>query len=234
MMIVLEMCCGEVMICDLFKIFYIGFCVLNVLKGVNFYIYGGDCLVIVGVSGFGKMMLLCVLVGFEEVDEGCVLIDGEFVYGVGIECVVIFQELCLFFWCIVIENVVFLLEICGLLCEEVCQCVCYYVQLVGLSDFVEVYLFQLFGGMVQCVGIVCVFVIQFEILLFDELLGVLDVMIKLIMQEEFFCIWCEEKVMMIIVIYDLEEVIYFVDCVLVLFKDKGGWIWEVDVDLLRL
>ncbi len=68
---------GDVTIRDLSKTFHIGTRALNVLKGVNLHIRGGECLAIVGASGSGKTTLLRVLAGLEEADEGRVLIDGE-------------------------------------------------------------------------------------------------------------------------------------------------------------
>ncbi len=132
-----------------------------------------------------------------------------------------------------IENVAFPLEVRGLPREEARQRARRYVQLVGLGDFVEAYPSQLSGGMAQRVGIARALAIQPEILLLDEPLGALDAMTKLTMQEELSRIWREERVTMIIVTHDLEEAIYLADRVLVLPKDKGGRIREVDVDLPR-
>ncbi len=224
---------GEVTIRDLSKTFNINGRALNVLKGVNLHIRGGECLAIVGASGSGKTTLLRVLAGLEEADEGRVLIDGEPVHGVGTERAVIFQEPRLFPWRTVIENVAFPLEVRGLSRDEARRRARRYVQLVGLGDFIEAYPAQLSGGMAQRVGIARALAIQPEILLLDEPLGALDAMTKLTMQEELTRIWREEKVTMVIVTHDLEEAIYLADRVLVLPKDKGGRIREIEVNLPR-
>ncbi len=224
---------GEVTIRDLSKTFHIGTRALNVLNGVNLHIRGGESLAIVGASGSGKTTLLRVLAGLEEADEGQVLIDGEPVHGVGTERAVIFQEPRLLPWRTVIENVAFPLEVRGIARDEARKRARRYVQLVGLSDFVEAYPSQLSGGMAQRVGIARALAIQPEILLLDEPLGALDAMTKLTMQEELSRIWREEKVTMVLVTHDLEEAIYLADRVLVLPKDKGGRIREIVVDLPR-
>jgi len=224
---------GEVTIRDLSKTFNINGRALNVLKGVNLHIRSGECLAIVGASGSGKTTLLRVLAGLEEADEGRVLIDGEPVHGVGTERAVIFQEPRLLPWRTVIENVAFPLEVRGLSRDEARKRARRYVQLVGLGDFIEAYPSQLSGGMAQRVGIARALAIQPEILLLDEPLGALDAMTKLTMQEELTRIWREEKVTMIVVTHDLEEAIYLADRVLVLPKDKGGRIREIDVNLPR-
>jgi ABC-type nitrate/sulfonate/bicarbonate transport system ATPase subunit len=224
---------GEVTIRDLSKTFNINGRALNVLNGVNLHIRGGECLAIVGASGSGKTTLLRVLAGLEEADEGRVLIDGEPVHGVGTERAVIFQEPRLLPWRTVIENVAFPLEVRGLTRDEARKRARRYVQLVGLGDFIEAYPAQLSGGMAQRVGIARALAIQPEILLLDEPLGALDAMTKLTMQEELTRIWREEKVTMVIVTHDLEEAIYLADRVLVLPKDKGGRIREIEVNLPR-
>ena len=224
---------GEVTIRDLSKTFNINGRALNVLKGVNLHIRGGECLAIVGASGSGKTTLLRVLAGLEEADEGRVLIDGEPVHGVGTERAVIFQEPRLLPWRTVIENVAFPLEVRGLSRDEARRRARRYVQLVGLGDFIEAYPAQLSGGMAQRVGIARALAIQPEILLLDEPLGALDAMTKLTMQEELTRIWREEKVTMVIVTHDLEEAIYLADRVLVLPMDKGGRIRQIEVNLPR-
>jgi len=224
---------GEVTIRDLSKTFNINGRALNVLNGVNLHIRVGECLAIVGASGSGKTTLLRVLAGLEEADEGRVLIDGEPVHGVGTERAVIFQEPRLLPWRTVIENVAFPLEVRGLSRDEARRHARRYVQLVGLGDFIEAYPAQLSGGMAQRVGIARALAIQPEILLLDEPLGALDAMTKLTMQEELTRIWREEKVTMVIVTHDLEEAIYLADRVLVLPKDKGGRIRQIEVNLPR-
>ena len=161
----LETLRGEVTIRDLSKTFNINGRPLNVLKGVNLHIHGGECLAIVGASGSGKTTLLRVLAGLEEADQGRVLIDGEPVHGVDTERAVIFQEPRLLPWRTVIENVAFPLEVRGLSRDEARRRARRYVQLVGLGDFTEAYPSQLSGGMAQRVGIARALAIQPEILL---------------------------------------------------------------------
>jgi phospholipid/cholesterol/gamma-HCH transport system ATP-binding protein len=48
-----------------------------VLKGVDLEIFEGETVVILGASGSGKTVLMNLLVGLMEADEGRILIDGE-------------------------------------------------------------------------------------------------------------------------------------------------------------
>lgn len=224
---------GEVTIRDLSKSFKINGRNLNVLKGINLSIRGGESLAIVGASGSGKTTLLRMLAGLEEPDGGAVLIDGEPVHGVGTERAVIFQEPRLLPWRTVIENISFPLEVRNVPREEARSRALRYIQLVGLSEFAEAYPSQLSGGMAQRVGIARALAIQPKILLLDEPLGALDAMTKITMQEELARIWYEENVTMILVTHDLEEAVYLADRVLILPKTGGGKPREITNDLPR-
>lgn len=224
---------GELTIRNLSKSYSINGRHLNVLQGVNNHIRAGESLAIVGASGSGKTTLLRVLAGLEDADRGEVLIDGQLVRGVGAERAVIFQEPRLLPWLTVLDNVAFPLENRGLKRAEARVHARHYVELVGLGDFAEALPSQLSGRMAQRVGIARALTAKPEILLLDEPFGALDAMTKITMQEELARIWHEENVTMILVTHDLEEAVYLADRVLVLSKEKGGRIREIDIDLPR-
>jgi NitT/TauT family transport system ATP-binding protein/sulfonate transport system ATP-binding protein len=224
---------GEVTINNLSKSYSINGRNLNVLQGVSNHIRAGESLAIVGASGSGKTTLLRVLAGLEEADRGDVMIDGRPIHGFGTDRAVIFQEPRLLPWLSVLDNVGFPLENRGLkkaLARAQAQT---YVELVGLADFAEALPSQLSGGMAQRVGIARALAVKPEILLLDEPFGALDAMTKITMQEELARIWREEKVTMILVTHDLEEAVFLADRVLILPKEKGGRVREIDVDLPR-
>lgn len=224
---------GDVKIKNLSKSYSINGRHLDVLQGVSNHIRAGESLAIVGASGSGKTTLLRVLAGLEDADRGEVLIDGQAVHGVGKDRAVIFQEPRLLPWLTVLDNVAFPLENRGLKKVEARARARHYVQLVGLGEFAEALPSQLSGGMAQRVGIARALAVKPEILLLDEPFGALDAMTKITMQEELARIWREEKVTMILVTHDLEEAVYLADRVLILGKEKGGRIREIDVDLPR-
>jgi NitT/TauT family transport system ATP-binding protein/sulfonate transport system ATP-binding protein len=224
---------GEVTINNLSKSYSINGRNLNVLQGVSNHIRAGESLAIVGASGSGKTTLLRVLAGLEEADRGDVMIDGRPIHGFGTDRAVIFQEPRLLPWLSVLDNVGFPLENRGLKKAVARAQAQTYVELVGLADFAEALPSQLSGGMAQRVGIARALAVKPEILLLDEPFGALDAMTKITMQEELARIWREEKVTMILVTHDLEEAVFLADRVLILPKEKGGRVREIDVDLPR-
>jgi NitT/TauT family transport system ATP-binding protein/sulfonate transport system ATP-binding protein len=224
---------GEVTINNLSKSYSINGRNLNVLQGVSNHIRAGESLAIVGASGSGKTTLLRVLAGLEEADRGDVMIDGRPIHGFGPDRAVIFQEPRLLPWLSVLDNVGFPLENRGVKKAVARAQAQTYVELVGLADFAEALPSQLSGGMAQRVGIARALAVKPEILLLDEPFGALDAMTKITMQEELARIWREEKVTMILVTHDLEEAVFLADRVLILPKEKGGRVREIDIDLAR-
>lgn len=218
---------------DLSKSFSLNGQRLEVLRGLNLTVKGGEALAIVGPSGCGKTTLLRVLAGLEQPDRGEVRIDGAPVQGIGSQRAVIFQEPRLLPWLTVLQNVAFGLEVRGLDRNGAQDKARHYIRLVGLAGFEEAYPRQLSGGMAQRVGIARALTVQPEILLLDEPLGALDAMTKLTMQEELARIWREEGVTMILVTHDLEEAIHLADRVLVLAKENAAPPRLLDVDLPR-
>ncbi len=218
---------------DLSKSFSLNGQRLEVLRGLNLSVKGGEALAIVGPSGCGKTTLLRVLAGLEQPDRGEVRIDGAPVQGIGSQRAVIFQEPRLLPWLTVLQNVAFGLEVRGLDRDGAQDKARHYISLVGLAGFEAAYPRQLSGGMAQRVGIARALTVQPEILLLDEPLGALDAMTKLTMQEELARIWREEGVTMILVTHDLEEAIHLADRVLVLAKENAAPPRLLDVDLPR-
>jgi len=224
---------GEVTIRDLSKSFALNGRRLDVLRGIDLQVAGGEAIAIVGPSGCGKTTLLRVLAGLEEPDRGDVLIDGAPVHGIGNQRAVIFQEPRLLPWLTVAQNVAFGLEVRGTAATKAAERARSYIRLVGLGGFEDAYPRQLSGGMAQRVGIARALTVQPEILLLDEPLGALDAMTKLTMQEELSRIWREEGVTMILVTHDLEEAIFLADRVLVMSKDSTVPPRLIDLDLPR-
>jgi sulfonate transport system ATP-binding protein len=224
---------GEVTIRDLSKSFTLNGRRLDVLRGLDLDIRGGEAIAIVGPSGCGKTTLLRVLAGLEEPDRGEVLIDRAPVQGIGWQRAVIFQEPRLLPWLTVTQNVAFGLEVRGVERRSAADRARHYIRLVGLGGFEEAFPRQLSGGMAQRVGIARALTVQPEILLLDEPLGALDAMTKLTMQEELARIWREEGVTMILVTHDLEEAIFLADRVLVMSKESSNPTRLIELDLPR-
>lgn len=159
----------------------------------------------------------------EEFSGGWLLIGGEDVIVLDVDglCVLcwcigmIFQYFNLLFLCMVVGNVVFLLELVGMLKMEIDVCVVELLQIVGLEVYVQKYLVQLFGGQKQCVGIVCVLVICLQILLCDEVISVFDLQIIVLVLLLLLKINCEFGLIIVLIIYEMDVICCVCDCVVV-------------------
>lgn len=126
-----------------------------------------------------------------------------------------------YLWLMVWQNVLLGLQVQGKKGLEVKVDV--LIDCIGLQVFSEVWLWQLFGGMVQCVVLVCVLLNELCLLLFDELLGKFDLLICISMQWELIVFWQQQGYISLLVIYDIEEVLLLCEWVLVMLL-CSGWI----------
>ena len=116
------------------------------LDHINLQVKAGEFLCIVGPSGCGKSTLLHLIAGLHQQTAGQVLIDGKQVQGPGTDRILIFQELGLFPWLKVGENVEFGMKMKGIGKAEREEKTRYYLRLVHLSQFKDSYTHQLSGG----------------------------------------------------------------------------------------
>ena len=83
------------------------------LDHINLQVQAGEFLCIVGPSGCGKSTLLHLIAGLHQQTSGQVLVDGKRVEGPGTDRILIFQELGLFPWLTVGDNVQFGMKMKG-------------------------------------------------------------------------------------------------------------------------
>src|SRR5271167_2954301 len=105
---------------------------LLALDNINLQVKPGEFLCIVGPSGCGKSTLLHLIAGLHSGTAGRVLVDDKTVAGPGTDRILIFQELGLFPWLTVAENVEFGMKMKGISKEERRDKIEHYLRLVHL------------------------------------------------------------------------------------------------------
>jgi phospholipid/cholesterol/gamma-HCH transport system ATP-binding protein len=149
----------------------------EVLKGVNLNVNKNEILVLIGMSGYGKSVLLKHIARLFKPDKGKVLIDGidigplnsRELTKVRSRLSFLFQGGALFESMTVFENVAFpLKEKLGLQKDEIRERVLKELDNVGLSGAEDKYPTQISGGMQKRAALARVLVWQPEIILFDE------------------------------------------------------------------
>jgi NitT/TauT family transport system ATP-binding protein len=206
---------------------------LDALVDINLEVRFGEFVCIVGPSGCGKSTLLHLIAGLDEPSRGEILLNGHRVNGPGPDRILIFQELGLFPWLTVRENVEFGLRMKDLVKSEIRSKSDHYLELVALSQFADSYIHQLSGGMRQRVALARSLAIQPDVLLMDEPFGALDAQTRDLLHDELERIWKETRQTIIFVTHNVREAARLGDRVIVLTFRPGRVKSEIRVDLPR-
>src|SRR5438128_6440767 len=206
---------------------------LLAIDNIDLRVRAGEFLCIVGPSGCGKSTLLHLIAGLHKPTSGHVLVDDNVVEGTGTDRILIFQELGLFPWLKVGENVEFGMKMKGLSKTEREEKIRYYLRLVHLSQFKDSYTHQLSGGMRQRVALARALATEPDVLLMDEPFAALDAQTRDLLHDELERIWAETGRTIVFVTHNVREAVRLGDRV-VLFTFRPGRIKrEFQVDLPR-
>jgi NitT/TauT family transport system ATP-binding protein len=145
----------------------------------------------------------------------------------------VFQDLGLFPWMTVLDNVAFGLDMRNTPREESHAKAIDFLRRVGLADITRNSPHELSGGMRQRVAILRAFLAEPQILLMDEPFGALDSQTRLIMQEELVRIWREHRRTVLYVTHDIEEAILLGDRLLVMSGRPGSIRQVIPIPLER-
>ncbi len=193
----------------------------------------GEFLCIVGPSGCGKSTLLHLIAALSQPTSGDILIDNRKVSAPGTDRILLFQELGLFPWLTVAENVEFGMKMKGIPRAERQEKIQYYLRLVHLGQFRDCYTHQLSGGMRQRVALARALATEPDVLLMDEPFAALDAQTRDLLHDELERIWAETGRTIIFVTHNVREAVRLGDRV-ALFTFRPGRIKrQYDVSLPR-
>jgi NitT/TauT family transport system ATP-binding protein len=194
---------------------------LNVLRNVNFDVYAGEIVSLIGESGCGKTTLLRIVQGLIRLDSGSIEVDGVAVKKPGRDRGFVFQQASLLPWRTARQNIEFGLELQGLDKAARQARAMQLLDLVGLSHAADQLPHQLSGGMQQRIGLARAMAINPEILLMDEPFSALDAQTREVLQAEMLRIQAETHKTTLFVTHDLDEAIYLSNRVVVLAAKPG-------------
>ncbi|WP_421827723.1 ABC transporter ATP-binding protein [Larkinella sp.] len=157
---------------------------LHVLRGVDLDLYQGENLVVLGRSGTGKSVLIKIIAGLLEPDEGSVNVLGEDVAKLNkreldalrLKLGFSFQNSALYDSMTVRENLEFPLirNVRNLSRSDIDKAVEEALEDVGLSQTINQMPSQLSGGQRKRIGIARTLILKPEIMLYDEPTAGLD------------------------------------------------------------
>ena len=149
----------------------------QVLHDISFKLERGDMLVVTGVSGSGKSVLLRLAMGLLKPDSGQIFIEGREIENLNESDLLdirgglmgmVFQEDSLFTGLLVYENAAYRLEEHGWTEEEIERAVAEVLRLVGLDGEEQKFPEELSGGMKRRLEIARALIGWPRIMLFDE------------------------------------------------------------------
>ncbi|EOZ99269.1 Methionine ABC transporter ATP-binding protein [Indibacter alkaliphilus LW1] len=156
----------------------------HVLMGVDLDLYKGENLVVLGKSGSGKSVLIKIMVGLLEQDEGSIEILGQNTSGLSLKELnklrlkvgFSFQHSALYDSMTVKENLVFPLtrNVKGLTKKEIDKKVDELLEAVGLPQSANQMPSELSGGQKKRIGVARTLILNPEIMLYDEPTAGLD------------------------------------------------------------
>jgi NitT/TauT family transport system ATP-binding protein len=203
------------------------------LEGINLEVQPREFLCIVGPSGCGKSTLLHLIAGLETPSAGEVHLDGHPVDGPDTDRIMIFQDLGLFPWLTVTENVEFGMRMKGMSRGSRRERVRHYLQLVDLTEFADSYPHQLSGGMRQRVALARALATEPAVLLMDEPFAALDAQTRDLLHDELERIWRETSRTIVFVTHNVREAVRLGDRVVLVTFRPGRIKREFIIELPR-
>ncbi len=206
---------------------------LVALDNISLQVKPGEFVCVVGPSGCGKSTLLHLIAGLHQQSSGQVFVDGKPVSGPGTDRILIFQELGLFPWLTVGQNVEFGMKMKNISRAEREEKVQYYLRLVHLSKFRDSYTHQLSGGMRQRVALARALATEPDVLLMDEPFAALDAQTRDLLHDELERIWSETGRTIIFVTHNVREAVRLGDRMVLMTFRPGRVKQEFPIALPR-
>jgi len=198
------------------------------VNNVSLQVHKGEFLSLLGPSGCGKTTSLRMIAGFEQPDEGELLIGGQDAVGVPPykrDVNTVFQSYALFPHKSIIDNVAFGLKQRGMGKSERRAKASEALELVQLSHRADDRPTMLSGGQQQRVALARALVMNPRVLLLDEPLGALDLKLRKEMQFELKRIQEHVGITFVYVTHDQEEALSMSDRIAVM---SNGVIEQLD------
>jgi spermidine/putrescine transport system ATP-binding protein len=193
------------------------------VDGVTLEIPHGMTFSLLGPSGCGKTTLLRMAAGFEQPDEGRVLLDGRDITGLPPEARpvnTVFQNYALFPHLTIRENIAFGLRIRKLPKDGIRSEVDRMLDLVDLTEHADKMPAKLSGGQKQRVGIARALANKPKVLLLDEPLAALDLKLRQRLLVELDAIHDEVGITFLYVTHDQGEAMSISDTIAVMNRGR--------------
>ncbi len=201
---------------------------LSVVDQVSLHIEAGEFFTLLGPSGCGKTTLLRLLAGFDQPDQGDILLDGKSIVKAPPEhrpIHTVFQNYALFPHMTVEQNIAFPLHMAKHNPSDIQDKVLEVLEDVRLPGKADCYPSELSGGQKQRIAIARALVNRPRLLLLDEPLSALDAQLREQMQIELINLQKEIGITFVYVTHDQGEALALSHRIAVM---NGGNIVQID------
>ncbi len=207
---------------------------VRALQNFEISIPRNEFLCLLGPSGCGKSSFLRIVTGLMKPVEGEVRLNGKLIRQPGLDRGIVFQEPALFPWLTALRNVAFGLEMSGMDRAAVDERAKYVLRIVGLEQAMDLYPYQLSGGMRHRVAVARAWALQdASVLLMDEPFSAIDAVNRMVLQKYLVDAWLKEPRTVIYVTHDIDEAVYLADRIAIMTPSPGRIGQYVTVDLER-
>ncbi|GBQ28829.1 nitrate/sulfonate/bicarbonate transporter ATP-binding protein [Acetobacter estunensis NRIC 0472] len=207
---------------------------VKVLDDISLDVASGEIVGLLGRSGSGKSMLLRIMSGLLQPEDGSVLWHGTPMSGPVPGIAMVFQTPALFPWLNVEDNVELVLEATELNRQQRKARTEEAMDLIGLGGHENARPHELGGGLAQRAGIARARAVHPELLLMDEPFSSLDVLSGENLRTDLVELWCEGKLpvkSILMVTHNIEEAVLMCDRILVFSANPGHVEHEIAVML---
>jgi putative spermidine/putrescine transport system ATP-binding protein len=184
----------------------------------------GEFVALLGPSGCGKTTALRVLAGFERIDSGRVVVDGEDLSSMSAQkrdMGMVFQSYSLFPNMTAVNNVAYGLRMRGHKSAPRKNKALELLELVGLGDQAAKYPHQMSGGQQQRIALARALAIEPRVLLLDEPLSALDAKVRAELRDQIRSLQQRLAITTVFVTHDQEEALSMADRVCVMSAGRN-------------
>jgi putative spermidine/putrescine transport system ATP-binding protein len=189
------------------------------LDGFSLTIERGEFVALLGPSGCGKTTALRVLAGFERLDSGRVVVNGQDLARISAQnrdMGMVFQSYSLFPNMSALNNVAYGLRMRKQRARQRRKKAGELLELVGLADQASKYPHQMSGGQQQRVALARALAIEPRVLLLDEPLSALDAKVRAELRDQIRSLQQRLAITTVFVTHDQEEALSMADRVCVM------------------
>ena len=196
---------------------------LKILDNISLTVKKGEIFSLLGPSGCGKTTLIRICAGFEQPDDGQVVLDGKDITYLPPnkrQVNTVFQSYALFPHLTVWDNIAFGLRIAKQPKDKIKSEVGRYLEMIQMTEHAHKKPAQLSGGQKQRVAIARALINKPQVLLLDEPLAALDLKLRQRMLVELDTIHDEVGITFIFVTHDQGEAMSLSDRIAVVNHGK--------------